>query len=339
MSMCAREASVDNIANMTKVAEAAIVNDTNLMVKEDNVFKLARFCHGRNADEISRAVLMGEITVSDIAILKAVCNLGQAHVEAVKLHLDMLKALYPDRLILQSTVDSVRARLMELSKYGCLLAQEVLFENGKKIVLYSCTEAGVTLIRKQLSTNIYYERFINIENKCDMFRHVVGGYIGVVLANRLDCKEYKPAHYNKIFRVNAKKDPYFYSMITTEREDGVVVDYVVVPLYFELDRGLLTEKERTENYKEQLRMYDDWIAENKKQRNRETKVVVCVENYEGMKKACRLIKETTPYMLDKCYFTSERVICEMRGAEEKAFFKTIINGNRASFTVVDITKQ
>lgn len=320
-----------------KLVKAAISRDTNLMVKEDTTYQLAKFSRMKSADDISRAVICGDISVSDIAILKAVCDLGQANPESIKVHLEIVKRLYPDLLILQSGVDSVRARLQELSMLGCLFAQEVIFGNGRKMILYSCTEAGVTLIRKQTGKHIYYERFINVENRCDMFRRVAGGYIGVVLASNMNCVEYHGPHYNDTFKLNTSKDPYFHSLFTRENEDGVYVDHIVTSLYFEMDKGLLIKDDRIEFYKSQLILFEDWANANKKTRNRDTKFIICVENLAGMQNAFKLVRETIPHAAELCYYTSESVIHEMRGNERKSFFKA--DGKQGKFTVVDITEE
>lgn len=330
-----QNAADDKKDSIIKVIESSIKQDVTLMVHEENVYSLAKFSRKCEPDEITRARVRGDIADSDFAILRAVCSLGQANTVSVCAYLKCMKRIAPERLIASTSMESVRARLMELSKLGCLFAQEIMLAEGGKTFVFSCTEMGVSLLRKVYGESLFYERFLNAENKCDMFRHVAGGYVSTSIASNVDVVSFKGVHYNKRFR-EENVEPYFYSLITAKTKDSELIDIVVFPLYFEFDKGLYTENERLSRYKDMLVKTEQWVRLNAERNGTKTRIAVCVENLIGMQKAVKLINECTPLLMDICYYTSDRVMYKSRGAETKAFFKTKMQGDRCSFVVKDI---
>lgn len=307
--------------------------DTAFMLHENTTLNSVAHNKRKSPDEVTRLFITNQLSDSDIFILKSIHILGFATPEMATQELKVLKRNNPDKIIPIGPVSSVRNRMIVLSESGLLIGQTVSCPGFNKFTIYCCTETAFSVMRKRLNQKVYGDNFLACESAMEMLRKLASSYVLLALSKRIPCCYVKG--FEKQKSQNPPSAPFIYAKMKIEQNNKKA--YIICePLYFSINTQITSMEEIEHKYSDELSALHSWICEQHLQDGTETIVAICVENFDGLKHAAKLIHITTPDLEPYVLYTSERILSSFQADEPLGFLHIRLENGELKGSQADV---
>lgn len=306
----------------------SLKNNSKYMFYDGVELKASQDVKDVRPESVEFKVAMGTyFNVGDYYILKEVHNLGITNVDTLLKRLAIKKKNHPEREYPYYNYNELSNRLRFLVRQGLLFSFEYKDSYDRSIFIFCCRMYGWRVYKNKLELPDVYDKDIVFKAETELFRRLASNAVAYSFALSPLCSS---VHVNDYVSYDEKNRVYLYSRASLG--DTSKTDYIIEPVYFNVDTRIVSEKKNEINIIQRLNQMEAVI--NHLNQEIDTKLVLCVENYKGLAKLLNIIKtKNAEFYINNCYFTSENVLFESKGVLSRSFLRLTIKGSRYAYAL------
>lgn len=303
----------------------SLKKNSKYMYFDDMEFKASKDVRDVMPESIEFKVAMGTFSTSDYLILKEVHNLGITNPQTLLKRLAIQKKNHPERDYPCYSYNELYSRMRFLVRQGLLFSFEFIDSLKRSMFVFCCRMYGWRVYKNKLQLPDVYDRDVVFKAETEVFKRLASNAVAYSFAlspmiSLVDTNIY--------YTYDERSRAYIYARASLG--DTEKTDYIIEPIYFNIDNRVTTEQENENYIMNRLNQMEKVIQHLSKETN--AKLILCVENYDGLGKLLKLIKtREVEFYINNCYYTSENVLFDSKDVLSRSFLSLYISGGKYVF--------
>lgn len=256
-------------------------------------------------------------------VLYGLYYLGHATREMITMWIQIYKKIYPEKEIPDWNMQTMRKTLVKLASFGLVYSQEYTTGNGTTIVIHTCTYRGYIFFKNVLDKSyLSYDINMLTHAEVETFKRMSISSIWLSFIKENNCMAACCGD-KMLFGEQVKTKSRYYAFAWCMMEiNGCKKIYVFEPLYFSVNKKVISDEENLQKIHMRLSQLQSYIRGLKENFNLPVIPVFCVEDMDGLKRFCSIIKnQDTNYIYQNALYTSENIDFEMKKNLDKIFMR------------------
>lgn len=304
----------------------SIEKNTKFMYYDGIEYKPSQDVKETRLESIEFKVAQGTyFELGDFFLLREVHNLGVTNVGTLLKRLTIKIRNNPDKAYPVHDYHSLMNRLRFLVRQGLLFSYEFFDSYKRSMFVFCCNAYGWRVYKNKLCAPDLYDKNIIFKAEAEVFKKLACNAVAHAFASSPICSSIminENAVYGENKRIN------LFAKVTMEDERKTTL--IVEPAYFNIDHRILNDEENKSQLLSRLTQIEDYINFVGKERN--TKLILCVENYLGLSKLLDVLKtKDIQFYTQNCYFTSENVLFESNDELSRSFLRLALKNDTYTF--------
>lgn len=288
-----------------------------------------------NRPTLEYNVVMGNVTMGDYYILRAVYELGYATTSALLAKLLVEQRRNPDIAFPFKDYASLRSRLEFLTGLGLMFCYTYVDRTGAHQYIYFCSNEGWRAYKNQLQALTKYDNNRVYESPFEIFRKVCANAVLCAFGESVKCISVIGACEAMYREDNRDKKAYLYGRATVEDGDKKA-RYIIEPVHFVTNEKILSTEENRRRISERLTQLEAVVNYyNTREKDAiDTYLILVVENEPGLRELVNIVKEKNiSFYTERCLYTNEYVVTRSAaGKVEKAMLGMSVKDRQISFS-------
>lgn len=322
------EKSTSEEKNIVIGIKYSLEKNTKFMFYDGMEYKASQDVKETRAESIEFKVVQGTyFDIGDYFILKEVHNLGLTNVATMLKRIAIEKKRNPEKEYPFHDYHTLMARMRFLVRQGLMYSFEYLDTCKRSMFVFCCAMYGWRLYKNKLQSPDIYDKNIVFKAETEVFKRLACNAVAYAFASSPGCTS---VVVNDTIAYGDNKRCYIYSRVVLGDAEKAV--YLIDPVYFNVDSRMVSDAENEVQIRSRLAQMEDVY----KFLNAEspTKLIFCVENYEGLSKLLKIIKtKDIDFYCNNCYFTSENVLFESGDVLSRSFLKLTVKDSKYQFSL------
>lgn len=304
-------------------------NNTKYMYHSGVEFKASNDVKEIRPENLEFKVVQGFFNISDYFILMEVHRLGIANPATVLKRLAVEKRRNPDKAYPEYDIRALKTRMQFLVRQGLLYSYEYRDSYDRTLFVFICTMYGWRVYKNKLQSPDVYDKNMAFKADSEMFKRLASNAVAYSFALNPNCNS---VLVNEYVTYTEGKWCFVYGMASLGEED-TKTKYLIEPVYYEVDKRTTSEAENETQISYRLGQLENMVEVLNK--TTPTKLVICVENYNGLLKLLEELKRRDmSFYKNNCYVTSENVLFDSKDDLTRSFLKFGISKGQYTLSLV-----
>jgi hypothetical protein len=310
----------------------SLEKNSKFMFYDGMDYKASQDVKETRSENIEFKVAQGTyFNIDDFFILKEVHNLGVTNVATMLKRLAVEKKRNPEKAYPFHDYHSLMARMRFLVRQGLMYSFEYSDSYKRSMFVFCCSMSGWRLYKNKLQSPDVYDKNVVFKAETEVFKRLASNAVAYAFATSPGCSS---VVVNDTIAYGDNKRGYIYSRVSLGDSEKSV--YVIDPVYFNVDHRIVSDAENEAQIQSRLSQMEEVFKFLNNQNP--TKLIFCIENYEGLIKLLKIIKtKEIDFYCNNCYFTSENVLFESGDVLSRSFLKLSLKEGKYSFSLAKDT--
>ena len=314
-----------NAKKIESVIKSHLQQGSYFCLRDNIRFKPKENSLDNKEESVQLLIANGMLPLEDIFLVATIHSLGDATPPIILRKLALEKRRNPEQAIPFFDLRTLKWRLKLLVKHGLLYSFSYdIGDEDTSVVIYRCTMLGWRVFKTRLMQNIAFDKLAHYRSTSDTLRKLATNAVAYSFAGNDLCKSVilnetvtygesnRPAKINLYARTSLENEH-------TKRR------YIIEPTFFLVEKEITTEEQNESRIDERLSQLQTYIEERIEKDAWDVRLVLVVENLDGLQKLLALIKrKDMNFFMQYAIFTAENIIANNNYRLSTSFLKMAI---------------